>query len=276
MPRSGYYRWLELQARPPKPADPEKAEREMRLVNAVLDAYTLHPAFGYRKMGYYLRNQGCEGATEKRVRLIYERLGLRGASPKFKTTRPSKVKFKKYPYLLNGMKIAYVNHVWATDITYIKLPHKMVYLTAIIDLYSRKILSWKLSDCMSVEFCLEALNEALAKYGVPAIFNTDCGSQYTSEDFTGTLEAHGIRISMDGVGRCLDNIRVERTWKTIKYEFVFLNEWTSAKQLEAGLETFISAFNKERPHEALGYQTPDQVYENGCFPVRETDTTEVA
>lgn len=248
----------------------------MALVNAVLDAWSEHPAFGYRKMGYYLRGQGFDDATEKRVRLIYGRLGLHGASPRFKTTRPGKGKVGKHPYLLRDKKVMFVNQVWATDITYIRLPHGMVYLTAIIDWYSRKILSWRLSDSMGVDFCLEALMEAMDRYGVPAIFNTDCGSQYTSEDFTGTLEAHGIEISMDGVGRCLDNIRVERTWKTVKYEFVFLSEWTSMRQLEKGLENFISSFNSQRPHEALGYRTPDEVYENGCFPVRETDTTEVA
>lgn len=246
------------------------------LVDAVLDAYTEHPAFGYRKMSNFLSTQGIEDATEKRIRLLYRSLGLRGASQKFKTTRPPKGKFQKYPYLLKNRPVLFVNQVWATDITYIRLPHGMVYLVAIIDLYSRKILSWRLSDNMKVDFCLEALYEAIDNYGVPAIFNTDCGSQFTSDEFTGVLEAYGIEISMDGVGRCLDNIRVERTWKTVKYEFVFLYEWSSKGQLEKGLDGFIKAFNKERPHEALGYQTPDEVYERGCFPVEGTDTVEVA
>lgn len=274
--RSGYYRWKARQGREPSSRPTGQAGKELRLVDAVLDAYGEHPSFGYRKMGYYLRGKGFPDATEKRVRLIYERLGLKGASQKFKTTRPPKGRFQKYPYLLKDKPIRFVNQVWATDITYVKLPHGMAYLIALIDLYSRKILSWRLSDTMKVDFCLEALYEAIENYGVPAIFNTDCGSQFTSDDFTGVLKAFGIEISMDGVGRCLDNIRVERTWKTVKYEFVFLHEWSSIGQLEKGLEGYIKAFNTERPHEALGYQTPDEVYERGCFPVKETDTVEVA
>lgn len=277
MARSGYYRWLTRKDVRLEPRSQIDAEAEMLLVKSILDAYMKHSAFGYRKMGFYLRNQeGIENATEKRVRGIYERLGLKGASPRFKTTRSSKTKAGKYPYLLRNKNVAFVNQVWSTDITYIKLPHGMVYLTAIIDWYSRKILSWRLSDNMSVDFCLEALLEAIENYGVPAIFNTDCGSQYTSDDFIGTLKAYGIEISMDGVGRCLDNIRMERTWKTVKYEFVFLNEWFSIHQLEEGLETFINAFNKERPHEALGYQTPEEVYKKGCFPVQGIDITHLA
>ena len=277
MPRSGYYRWIRWNEKPAKPADPEDAVKEMALVNAILDAYSEHPSFGYRKMGYYLRSLGYDDATEKRIRLLYKRLGLKGASQAFRTTRPSKGKVMKYPYLLKDKAIRFVNQVWATDITYIKLPHGMVFLTAIIDLRSRKILSWRLSGSMKVDFCLEALYEAIGRYGVPAIFNTDCGSQYPSEDFTGVLKAYGIEISMDSVGRCLDNIRVERTWKTVKYEFVFLHEWSSIGQLGKGLGIFIDSFNSKRPHEALGYRTPDEVYRNGCFPVRDTDnTTEVA
>lgn len=251
----------------------EGADKELELVNTVLEAFCEEPSFGYRKMGVYLRNSGHEDATEKRIRLIYKRLGLKGAIQRFKTTRPAKSKHTKYPYLLRGKEIAFVNQVWATDITYIKLPHGMVYLTAIIDLYSRRILAWRLSNSMSVDFCIEALNEAIENFGVPSIFNTDCGSQYTSEDFTETLKAHGIEISMDGVGRCMDNIRVERTWKTIKYEFVFLYEWTSFKHLEAGLEGFIERFNNKRPHQGLSYKTPKEVYEMGCFPVLGKDTT---
>ena len=272
--RSGYYRWLKRKDRGLTESDSRK---EMKaLADAVLDAYSRHPSFGYRKMAAHLARNGFENATEKRIRLLYRQLGLRGARQTFRTTRPAKGRVKKYPCLLKDKPIMFVNQAWATDITYIKLPDRMVFLTAIIDLYSRKILSWRLSGNMKVDFCLDALNEAVVKYGIPAIFNTDCGSQYTSEEFVRTLEALGIEISMNGVGRCLDNIRVERTWKTVKYEFIFLHEWHSEMQLEKGLEEFINDFNSQRPHEALGYQTPDEVYEKGCFPVRENNTVEVA
>lgn len=238
------------------------------MVKEVLERWEEHPAFGYRKMALFLQNHTVEGATEKRVRLIYKRLGLKGLTPVFKTTRADKGSYK-YPYLLRNKEIRFVNQVWATDITYIKLPKGRVYLTAIIDLYSRKILSWTLSERMDTSFCLEALHEAIYRYGVPAIFNTDCESQYTSKEFVAALQSYNIEISMDGIGRCLDNVRVERTWRTIKYEFVFLHNWESKKQLESGLEYFINDFNSERPHQALGYQRPDEVYYNGCFPVRE-------
>lgn len=252
----------------------------MALVEALLKAWSEHPAFGYRKMGYYLRDVlGIEDATEKRIRLLYKRLGLKGLKPVFKTTRPPKGHYKKFPYLLRNKTIAYVNQVWATDITYIKLPGGMVYLTAVVDLYSRKILTWKLSNTMETSFCLDVLHEAVHRYGIPAIFNTDCGSQYLSGDFIAALQSYDIQISMDSVGRCLDNIYVERGWRSIKYECVFLNDWTTMEDLRAGLDRYIRMFNEERPHEGLGYQIPDDVYRRGCFPTlgdSNTDSQEVA
>lgn len=144
------------------------------------------------------------------MRLIYQRLGLKGASPKFNTSKPSKTKYGKFPYLLRNKSVDYVNQVWATDITYIKLPTGMVYLTVILDWRSRMILSWRRSTKMETEFCLEALHEAITNYGIPAIFNTDCGAQYQSKEFIEALQGYGIEISNDGVGRCKDTIRVER------------------------------------------------------------------
>lgn len=276
--RSGYYRW---KAQQDKDARQErqrqldaKKESELAFASAVLDAWEAHPTYGYRKMSHYMMRNGHPEATEKRVRLMYQRLGLKGLRPRFKTTRPPKRKFKKYPYLLRGKTIAYVNQVWATDITYIKLDGRMVYLTAIIDLYSRKILSWNLSESMDTEFCLNCLHEAVARYGVPAIFNTDCGSQFCSNEFIEALQSYGIEISMDGIGRCLDNVYIERTWLTLKYECIFLHDWRTMKELEAGLSSFIVSFNSERPHQGLDYQIPNEVYNKGCFPVGEDDIKE--
>ena len=276
--RSGYYRW---KAQQDKDARQErqrqldaKKESELAFASAVLDAWEAHPTYGYRKMSHYMMRNGHPEATEKRVRLMYQRLGLKGLRPRFKATRPPKRKFKKYPYLLRGKTIAYVNQVWATDITYIKLDGRMVYLTAIIDLYSRKILSWNLSESMDAEFCLNCLHETVARYGVPAIFNTDCGSQFCSNEFIEALQSYGIEISMDGIGRCLDNVYIERTWLTLKYECIFLHDWRTMKELEAGLSSFIVSFNSERPHQGLDYQIPNEVYNKVCFPVGEDDIKE--
>ena len=164
------------------------------------------------------------GVTRKQVRRIMKRAGLRALYPGKRTSSPSK-RNKKYPYLLRRKAIWLPNQVWATDITYIKLRGGHVYLVAIIDLYSRKVLSWTLSNTMDTEFCVAALEEAIARWGVPAIFNTDQGSQFTSEAFTSVLKAHRIKISMDGVKRALDNIYVERLWRSLKYEEIYLNDY---------------------------------------------------
>jgi len=275
--RSGYYRWLTEKNRPCKPVSEEltaEKNRELTMVHRLMKIWSEFPATGYRKMSNQLRKEGFPEATEKRIRLIYQRLGIRGERPKFKTSRPPKTKYKKFPYLLKDKTISYVNQVWATDITYIRLPHGMVYLVAIIDLYSRKILSWRLSDNMETEFCLECLHEAVYKYGIPAIFNSDCGSQFLSNDFIEALQSYSIEISNDGVARCLDNIYVERTWRTLKYECIFLHDYRTMNELTIGLEKFIRFFNSERLHEGLGYQIPDEVYGKGCFPVVGIDIKE--
>ena len=167
---------------------------------------------------------------------------------------------QKYPYLLRGKAIWLPNQVWATDITYIKLSGGYVYLVAIIDLFSRKVLSWRVSNTLDAEFCVAALEEAIARYGIPAIFNTDQGCQFTSEAFTGTLERYGIRISMDGVNRALDNIFVERFWRSLKYEDIYLNDYRTLVELKTGLARYFRFYNSERFHESLGYETPDTIY----------------
>lgn len=268
--RSSFYYWKEHHEEQERIKQALFAE-EKAFAEIVMDAWMLYPTYGYLKMSFYLKGEGHPEATEKRVRRIYKMLGLQGLAPVFKTTRNSKRKEKKFPYLLRDRKISFVNEVWATDVTYIKLPGGMVYFTAVIDLFSRKILSWSLSNTMDTKFCMDCVKEAIAKYGVPAIFNTDCGSQYTSKEFIAMLESYGIRISMDGIGRCLDNIFVERTWRTLKYECIFLHDYNTMTQLSNGLDAFIEFFNNERLHQGLDYQRPNEVYEQGCFPVREKD-----
>ena len=246
-------------------------EAELALVQAVLDWWTEHPATGYQKLSRQLRENGHELATEKRVRKIMKRLGIRGVTPRPNTSRTGRGKqHKKYPYLLRGKKIEHANQVWATDITYLKLPTGMVYVVAIIDLFSRKILSYRVSNTMDVAFCKECLYEAINTYGVPAIWNSDQGSQFTSLEFLAILEGLQVEISMDGVGRCLDNVFMERTWRSLKYEHIFLYDYRSPGELRRGLKRFIDFFNSERLHQGLDYQTPDAVY-YGAFPIRELE-----
>ena len=237
-----------------------------------MEKWSQYPAMGYRKLSNTLLKNGHVWATERVVRKLYDVLGIKGLVPVFKTTKASKHPYCKYPYLLRHKVIQFPNQVWATDITYIRTDEGMLYFTAVIDLYSRKILSWRLSDTMEVGFCLDAVNEAIFRYGIPAIFNCDQGSQYTSKEFITLLESYDIRISMDGRARCLDNIFVERTWRTLKYEWVFLKDYKTKDEMEEGLDEFVRFFNEERLHEGLGYQTPNEVYAAGCFPDINKDT----
>ncbi len=225
--------------------------------------------YGYQSMSKELLRRGYSWAKEKTVRKLYKRLGLKGLKPVFCTTKASSSPYAKFPYLLRGKKISFVNQVWATDITYIKMPWGMMYFTAVIDLYSRKILSWRLSDNMKVDFCIEVVKEAISKYGIPSIFNTDQGSQYTSKEFVELLQSYEIQISMDGVGRCKDNIFVERTWRTLKYEWVFLRDFGCKEDLCKSLGNFVNFFNKKRIHQGINDRTPDEVYFEGTFPLTE-------
>lgn len=279
--RSRYYQWRKLRearkAMPERQYDGRK-EEELALVDKILGVWTENPAWGYRKLGRYLQRNGFPSATEKRVRLIYQRLGIHGVSPVFRTTRQPKGKCLKHPYLLRGKKIRFSNQVWETDITYIRLPGGMVYLTAFIDVYSRRILSWSLGRTMESGLCVDALHEAVMNHGIPAILNTDCGSQYLGGDFLDAASSYGIEISNDSVGRCLDDVFIERTWRTLKYECIFLHEWGTMEEPEKGLGIFIRKFNFERPHQSLDYRTPDEVYTDGRFPSAgdEPKKTEVA
>lgn len=268
--RSTYYEHLKCDRN-----NKEEKEKENAMINKVSDAYSSSPTYGYKKMSNYLLSKGEEWATEKRIRSLYKKLGYRGLTATFRTTRSSKHPYGRAPYLLKDRPIRFVNEVWATDITYIDcLGGQRYYYTAVIDLYSRKILASRLSDRMDVRPCMEAVEEAIMKYGIPAIFNSDQGSQYTSESFVKMLESYGIRVSNDGRGRWRDNVYVERTWKTVKYEWLFLREYHTREELEESLDEFQTFYNDIRVHQALDYKTPDEIYKQGCFPVEEKDTKE--
>jgi len=196
-------------------------------------------------------------------------MGIEAIYRRPNTSKPSP-QHKVYPYLLRGVEIDRVNQVWASDITYIPMARGFMYLVVIMDWYSRYVLSWRLSNTLDADFCVDALEEALSK-GRPEIFNTDQGSQFTSDAFTGTLLEHDIQISMDGKGRYLDNIFVERLWRSVKYEEVYLKAYESVGEARTGLGTYLEFYNDERPHQSLGYRTPRQVFETGQLPLNNAD-----
>jgi len=197
----------------------------------------------------------------RHMRTVMRRMGIEASYRKPNTSKPAQG-HRIYPYLLRNVAVTRSNQVWATDITYVPMKRGFVYLIAVIDWFSRRVLSWKLSITMDVSFCLEALDEALSKYGKPEIFNTDQGSQFTSEAFTGRLKKEGIKISMDGKGRWCDNVFVERFWRSIKYEEIYLHAYDTVSKARSGIGQYIQFFNNRRPHSSLQAQTPDQVYFN--------------
>ena len=219
--------------------------------------YTAHPFLGSRGMRSWLRREGHQ-VNRKRVQRLMRLMGLEAVYPKPRLSVGG-AGHKVYPYLLRNVSIERVNQVWSTDITYIPMPNGFMYLTAVIDWYSRYVLSWKLSNTLDVEFCLEALEESLSQ-GCPEVFNTDQGVQFTSASFTGRLEAAGAKVSMDGKGRCLDNVFVERLWRTVKYEYVYLWRPEVVPALAAGLATYFGYYNEERSHQSLADRTPAEAY----------------
>lgn len=238
--------------------EPATESAENLAVMARLDReYTDHPFRGSRGMTAWLRREGHE-VNRKRVRRLMRLMGLEAIYPKPRLSA-SGAGHKVYPYLLRNVAIERVNQVWSTDITYIPMPHGFMYLTAVIDWHSRYVLSWRLSNTLDVGFCLEALEEALSQ-GCPEVFNTDQGVQFTSASFTGRLEAAGAQVSMDGRGRCLDNVFVERLWRTVKYEYVYLWRPEVVSALAAGLTTYFGYYNEERTHQSLEDRTPAEVY----------------
>jgi putative transposase len=236
--------------------------RDQLLLQLIDEEYTRHPFFGSRKIRIYLRDLGHR-VNRKCVQRLMRILGLAGMAPGPNTSK-AHPQHKVYPYLLRGLDIVRPNQVWSTDVTYIRLPRGFVYLVAIIDWYSRKVLSWRLSNSMDASFCVDCLQEALAHFGKPDIFNSDQGSQFTSDAFTGVLKKNGITISMDGRGRALDNIFVERLWRTVKYEEIYLKKYDNLPSLLLGLTEYFVFYNEVRPHQSLCYKTPSIVYQNAA------------
>jgi putative transposase len=235
--------------------------KELKLLALIDEEYTRHPFYGSRKMGPFLLTLG-HLVNRKRVQRLMQTLGLSGMAPGPNTSR-AHPKHKVYPYLLRGVQVDRPNQVWGTDITYIRLAAGFVYLVAVIDWYSRKVLSWRVSNTMHAAFCIVCLEEAIELYGVPDIFNSDQGAQFTSDAFIAVLLLHGITISMDGRGRAFDNIFVERLWRSLKHEDIYLKAYALLPDLLLGLIAYFSFYNDERPHQALDYQTPSSVYGSG-------------
>lgn len=237
----------------------ESAEN-LQLMRLIDEQYTRTPFYGSRRMVVRLRELGYE-VNRKRVVRLMELLEIAAVYPQPRLSQPGEG-HKKYPYLLEGVEVNRVNQVWSTDITYIRMAGGFAYLVAVMDWFSRLVLSWALSVTLELDFCLVALRQALRR-GRPEIFNSDQGAQFTSEPFTGELEAHGIAVSMDGRGRCLDNIFIERLWRSLKYEEVYLKDYRAVAEARAGIGRWFQFYNQERPHQALGYRTPAAVYEAG-------------
>jgi putative transposase len=246
LPRSSFY----YQPVPPDPYD----DLLMRLLD---EQYTRTPFYGVDRMTVWLRQQGHRVGLG-RVRRLLRKMELMAVYPKPRTSQPNP-DHRVYPYLLRGVSVNRPDQVWATDITYIRMRHGFVYLAAIMDWFSRFVVSWRLSITLEVEFCLEVLEEALARTR-PEIFNSDQGAQFTSLRFTEKLESSEVRISMDGRGRYLDNIFVERLWRSVKYEEVYLNDYENVWEAENRIGSYFAFYNHERPHQSLGYRTPEQVY----------------
>jgi putative transposase len=222
------------------------------------ELYTKHPFYGSRQLRNALRLRGYK-INRKKVQRLMRRMGLVSVAPKPNTSQPCKAN-NVYPYLLGGITINQNNQVWCTDITYIRMPHGFVYLSAVLDWHSRFVLSWELSVTMEESFCVSSLETALRRYDKPEIFNTDQGAQYTSRAFTGVLKMNEIKISMDGKGRAMDNIMIERLWRSVKYEEVYLKDYQSIDELKHSLKAYFEFYNYERPHQAHEGRTPAEIY----------------
>ena len=248
LPRSTFYH-------APKPVSDE----ELALMKLIDQCHLDHPYYGSRRIKDWLEDRG-HLVNRKRVRRLMQTMGIEALYPKRNLSLANQA-HKVYPYLLNDVVVERPNQVWATDITYVPMARGFVYLVAIMDWYSRRVLSWRLSTTLDTSFCVDALEEALERYGAPDIFNTDQGCQFTSEEFTGVLKAHHIQISMDGKGRWIDNIFVERLWRSVKQEEVYLKAYDSVKHARQSLATYFEFYNTQRRHQSLlNRQAPDQVY----------------
>jgi len=245
--RSGVYR-------PPTPAN----DNDLALMRRIDELFTAWPFLGSRRMTAMLRADGHD-INRKRVRRLMRKMGIAALGPKPRTTKPAPG-HKIFPYLLRGLVIERPNQVWCADITYIPIGRGFLYLAAIMDWASRAVLAWRLSNTMDTSFCIAALQEALVRFGRPDIFNTDQGSQFTSTAFTGTLAAAGVRISMDGRGRWMDNVFIERLWRSLKHEDIYLKGYADGREAKAGIALWFAFYNARRPHQALGNKTPMAVW----------------
>ena len=238
---------------------PEQIDESNLLFRHLIDEeYTRRPFYGSRRMVVFLKKAGYS-VNRKRVQGLMRQMGLAGMAPGPNTSRPHP-EHKVYPYLLRGVLVVRPDQVWSTDITYIRLARGFACLVAVIDWCSRRVLSWRISNSMEAEFCVDCLEEALRRHGKPEIFNSDQGAQFTSDAFTGVLKREGITISMDGRGRAFDNIFVERLWRNVKHEDVYLKGYATMIELTEGLAEYFTFCNGERPHQSLGQETPDVVY----------------
>jgi putative transposase len=241
---------------------PETAEN-FRLMRLIDELYTAHPEKGSRRITVWLVKHG-EAVNRKRVQRLMRVMGLEAIYPKPRLSQAGKG-HRIYPYLLRGVTVERPDQVWSADITYVPLSAGFMYLAAILDWYSRYVIAWRLSNTLDGSFCMEMLEEAL-RHGRPDIFNTDQGVQFTAELFTSRLESAGVKVSMDGRGRCLDNVFVERLWRTVKYENIYLHGYGNVPELRRGLQEFFAYYNEERHHQSLGYQTPVAVYRSAVRP----------
>jgi putative transposase len=248
------------------------SDEDLVLMKLIDHQYLETPFYGARKIAVWLKKQKGISVNRKRVRRLMQRMGIRAVYRRPRTSKPAPG-HKVYPYLLRDLKITRPNQVWAADITYIPMARGFLYLVTIIDWYSRYVISWRLSNTFDTDFCIAALEEALSK-GNPEIFNTDQGSQFTSEAFTDLLKEHGVRISMDGKGSYNDNLFIERLWRTVKYEEVYLKAYEDGREARISLGEYFHFYNTTRPHQSLGYLTPGEVYadavENACNNVVES------
>ena len=233
------------------------SDADLTLMKLIDKQYMATPFYGARKMAVWLKSER-HSVNRKHVRRLMQLMGLRAIYRRPRTSQPAPGN-KIYPYLLNGLKITRPNQVWCADVTYIPMARGFLYLVVIMDWYSRYVLAWRLSNTLDAEFCVEALAEALRK-GRPDIFNTDQGTQFTGKAFTGLLEQHGVNISTDGKGSYNDNLFIERLWRTVKYEEVYLKAYGDGREARAGIGDYFRFYNTQRPHQALGYRTPAEVY----------------
>ena len=234
-------------------------EDDLLLSRLIDEEYTRHPFYGSRRMVVIISKSVGRRINRKCIQRLMQAMGLQGMAPGPNTSR-AHPQHPVYPYLLRGLEITRPNQVWSTDITYIRLAKGNVYLVAVMDWYSRKVLSWRISNSMDASFCVDCLEEALRNFGKPEIFNSDQGSQFTSDSFTGVLKREEITISMDGRGRAFDNIFVERLWRNVKYEDIYLKGYATVNELLLGLSDYFVLYNSERPHQSLQDKTPDEVY----------------